>query len=99
MTKRQTYSKEFKLEAVQLLESGDKTATELALQLGVRRNLLYKWQEQIKKEGTASLGRGVGRPKTDQLSEIERLRKELENVKMERDILKKAAAYFAKDLT
>ncbi|GJL67262.1 MAG: hypothetical protein NPIRA05_22330 [Nitrospirales bacterium] len=80
VTKRQTYSMDFKLEVVQLLESGDKTATELALQLGVRRILLYKWQEQIKKEGAGSLSRGVGRPKADQLSEIERLR--IKNLRM-----------------
>ena len=99
MTKRQTYSKEFKLEAIRLLQEGNKTTAELALELGVRRNQLYKWQEQLKKEGSASFSRSVGRPKQDQLSENERLRKELEEVKLERDILKKAAAYFAKDLT
>jgi len=99
MTKRQVYSKEFKLEAIRLLESGDLTGAEVALQLGIRRNLLYKWQEQLKKEGDAAFTRGIGRPKKSDESEVVRLRKELERVKMERDILKKAAAYFAKDLT
>jgi len=99
MTKRQVYNKEFKLEAIRLLESGDKTGAEVALQLGIRRNLLYKWQEQLRKDGAVAFTRGIGRPKKTDESEVVRLRKELERVKMERDILKKAAAYFAKDLT
>jgi len=99
MKKRQTYSKEFKLEAIRLLESGDKNGTDIALELGIRRNLLYKWQEQLKKEGEVAFTRGIGRPKLTTETEVVRLRKELEKVKMERDILKKAAAYFAKDLT
>jgi hypothetical protein len=40
---RQRYSKEFKLAAVKLLQAGNKPATQLALELGIRRNLLYKW--------------------------------------------------------
>ena len=46
MQKRQTFSKEFKLEAVRLLETTDKPAADLARELGVRRNQLYKWQEK-----------------------------------------------------
>ena len=99
MTKRQTYSKAFKLEAIRLLESGDKNGTDIALELGVKRTLLYKWQDQLRKEGEGAFSRGVGRPKLSNETEVVRLRKELERVKMERDILKKAAAYFAKDLT
>ena len=41
--KRQRFSKEFKLHAVGLLQTGQKPATQLALELGIRRNLLYKW--------------------------------------------------------
>ena len=97
MTKRKTFSKEFKLEAVRLLEQGDKAPAELALDLGIRRNQLYKWQAQLRQQGDAAF-RGSGRRPTDQSSEVARLRKELAAVKLERDILKKAAAYFAKDL-
>ena len=43
---RQRFNREFKLEAVRLLELGQKPATQLALELGIRRNLLYKWQVQ-----------------------------------------------------
>ena len=49
--KRQRFTKEFKLEAVKLLEKGDKPATQLALELGIRRNMLHKWQEQLRKKG------------------------------------------------
>ena len=98
MTKRKTFSKEFKLEAVRLLEQGDKSPNEIAMDLGIRRNMLYKWQEQINKQGGNAF-RGPGRKPIDKQDEVTRLRKELAEVKLERDILKKAAAYFAKDLS
>jgi transposase len=96
---RVRYTKEFKLEAVRLLERGQKPATQLALELGVARNQLYKWQEQLKQSGEARAFRGPGRKPLNEQSEIERLRRELKKVTEERDILKKAAAYFAKDMT
>ena len=51
MTKRKTFSKEFKLEAVMLLEQGDRSPNEIAISLGIRRNQLYKWQTQLKAHG------------------------------------------------
>ena len=92
-----SYTKEFKEEAVRLLESGEKRVSALALELGVKRTLLYRWRDQFRKKGEAAFS-GGGRPRNDQLSEIARLKKELKEVTEERDILKKAAAYFAKDL-
>jgi transposase len=97
--KRARFTKEFKLEAVRLLELGQKPAAQLALELGVNRNQLYKWQEQLKARGDAIAFRGPGRLPSDQQSEIERLKRELKQVTEERDILKKAAAYFAKELS
>lgn len=97
MKKQGRYSKEFKLEAVRLLNSGDKPASALAMELGVKRTLLYRWRDQITKKRELAFS-GPGRPKNDQLSEVSRLRKELKEVTEERDILKKAAAYFAKNL-
>ena len=79
---RQHYNGDFKLEAVRLLE------------LGIRRNMLYKWQRELSGKGeTAFPGRG-----RKQQTEIEQLKAELKKVTEERDILKKAAAYFAKEL-
>lgn len=98
---RTRYAKEFKLEAVKLLKGGQKSATELALELGIRRNLLYKWAEELdRKSGDVAVAFNgpKGRPSVDQLNEIERLKRELKKVTEERDILKKAATYFAKEL-
>jgi len=95
MKQRQTFSKEFKREAVKLLESTNKPASELALELGVRRNQLYKWQEQLNTKGDDAFP-GKGR-RTEKDDEIARLHRELERVKEERDILKKAALYFARE--
>ena len=95
---RQRYAREFKLEAVRLLELGQKPAAQLALELGIARNQLYKWKEQLQAKGEAKAFRGPGGSATSELSEIERLRRELKKVTEERDILKKAAAYFAKEL-
>ena len=96
MQKRKTYTREFKLEAVRLLERGDKPAAEIARELGIKRNQLYKWQEQFAQKGEAAFP-GQGRPANDHAAEIARLKRELERVTEERDILKKAAAYCAKE--
>jgi transposase len=92
------YSKEFKLEAIKLLREGRKSAAEIARELGVKRELLYRWQAQVEEKGLGSFKNGPGRPRKENESEVTRLRRELESVKEERDILKKAAAYFARDL-
>ncbi len=95
MGKQRRFTQEFKLEAVRLLEAGSRPAAELARELGVPRNRLYKWQEQVRKKGVGAFpGRGRG----ENNDELGRLRRELERVKEEREILKKAAAYFAKEL-
>jgi len=96
-TKRKRYSKEFKLEAVRRLETGDKPAVELARELGIQRNQLYKWQEQLSRNQEASFP-GSGRRIQNKDAEIARLKKELENTREENEILKKAAKYFAREL-
>ncbi len=81
---------------MRLLEQGDRSSAELARELGVRRNQLYKWKEQLSNRGEAAFP-GQGRPPNDPQTEIARLKQELERVTEERDILKKAARYFAKE--
>lgn len=95
--KRRRFNREFKLEAVRLLELGQKPATQLALELGIRRNVLYKWQRDLHGKGEAAFPGQGGKP-LDQRGEVARLKAELKKVTEERDILKKAAAYFAKEL-
>ena len=96
--RRARYSKEFKVEAVRALQRGEKPAAQLALELGIKRNQLYKWQEQLQQRGEQQAFSGAGRKSLESMSEVEQLRRELAQVREDRDILKKAAAYFAKEL-
>ena len=92
-----TYTKEFKLEALRLMEESERPTSEIAMQLGIRRNQLYKWKEQMKKTGEVPSAK-KGRPKKEDQTEIARLKQELKRVKEENEILKKAAVFFAKEL-
>ena len=91
------YPKEFKLEAIRLLNEGEKPVAEIARELGVKRTLLYRWRDEFRTKSDKAF-KGSGRPKTEERSELSQLRQENKNLREERDILKKAAAYFAKDL-
>jgi len=95
--RRKTFTKEFKLEAVRRLRETKRPATELAMELGIRRNQLYKWAEQLDSQGDHAF-KGQGRPKKEDQSEVAGLRQENERLREEVEILKKAAAYFAKEL-
>ena len=88
MRRRQVFSKEFKLEAVRLLENSGRAGSEIARELGIRRNQLYKWQQELRNRGTQAFP-GQGRAPAAE-DEVARLKRELERVKEERDILKKA---------
>jgi transposase len=66
---RVRHSREYKLEAVRLLELGRKPASELALELGIRRNQLYKWKEQLGSKGEKAF-RGAGRRPASEEREI-----------------------------
>ncbi len=97
MSRRGRYPQEFKLEAVRLLNEGKKPIAEIARELDVKRTLIYRWRDQLAENGGKAF-KGSGRPKLEEMSELSRLKRELEAVKEERDILKKAAAYFARNL-
>jgi len=92
-----TYTKEFKLEALRLMETSDRPTSEIAMKLGIRRNQLYKWKEDMQKKGDVASNKR-GRPRTEDQSELAALRQELKRVKEENEILKKAAVFFAKEL-
>ena len=88
MGARKQFTPEFKREAVQLLESGSRPASELARELGVRHNQLYKWQREFQARGTGACpGSGTRKERT---TEITCLKRELARVTEERDILKKS---------
>ncbi|GAA6136456.1 transposase [Arenicella sp. 4NH20-0111] len=93
-----TYPKEFKLEAVRMMETSERPASEIAAELGIRRNLLYKWKEQLELKGESSFKAKPGRPLKSAQSEEATLRQENERLREEVEILKKAAAYFAREL-
>mgnify|MGYP003395927381 CR=1 FL=1 len=96
MGKRQSFTREFKLEAVRLLRSSGRPATEVARELGVRRNQLYKWDEQFKTKGTGEVFPGPGR-RVGAAGELARLQRENARLQEENEILKKAARYFARE--
>ncbi len=68
-----TYTKEFKEEAVRMMESSGRPAAEIAMELGIRRNQLYKWKEQMENKGDKAFS-GRGRPKKEDQSELTTLR-------------------------
>ncbi len=91
-----SYPKEFKLEALHLMETSGKPASEVAMQLGIRRNQLYKWKEQMSQKGGVASNK-KGRPKREDQNELSRLRAENAKLKEDVEILKKAAKYFARE--
>lgn len=86
------YTKEFKLSAVYLMLSKTMRPKEIFAMLNVDRQTVYRWVQEFKANGEKAFdSKGVTRG-----DEIRRLQKELEDLKMENEILKKATAYFAK---
>jgi len=87
--RRRQFSPEFKAEAVRLVESSEAPIATIAQQLGLARGMLSRWVEQARPSR--------GEPVTeDERRELARLRRENLQLKMERDILKKATAFFAR---
>lgn len=95
MRTRRSYDKEFKKMAVELMESGQ-TSAQVADDLGIKPDLIRRWRREfiVNKEGSFS---GNGNPNlTAEQKEVTELKKELREVKLERDILKKAVSIFSK---
>ncbi len=93
-----TYTREFKVEAVRLMDESGRPPGDIAMELGIRRNQLYKWKEQLKAKGDEAFPKKRGRPCKDQQGELATLKQENDRLKEEVEILKKAAAYFAREL-
>ena len=92
---RRTYDKAFKQEAVRLVVEDGRKAVEVERNLGIGKGILGRWVRELK-EDPAYAFPGKGRLKAPD-EEMYRLKAELNRVKQERDILKKALAYFAED--
>lgn len=90
---RKVFTDEFKRSAVEQLLKDDTNATALALELGVRRNQLYKWAKALDAKGPGSGFSGPGRLPVAEESEVVRLRRELARAKEDLAILKKLDAY------
>jgi len=94
---RRSFSREFKLEAVRLVRERGVSVAQAARDLDLHANMLRNWVREFAADAAQAFP-GQGQMKPEQ-TEIERLRREVQKLKAERDILKKAAAYFAKDQT
>jgi transposase len=94
---RRTYTPEFKAEAVRLVTQQGYSVAEAARSLGIRENLIRNWRQAVEAKGDRAFP-GQGKlPAVD--DELRRLRAENKRLLAERDILKKAAAFFAKEAT
>lgn len=90
--KHKSYSREFKEEAVALVTEQGYSVANAAEAVGIRSNMLYRWKDQLAAEraGTRLTG--------EERTELMKLRREVKQLKMEKDILKKASQFFAKEM-
>ena len=93
--KRIHYSKQFKVDAVKLVTEQGYNVSEAARNLGIHHSSLRRWKKQLETDGNQAFpGKGH---MTAEKDELYRLRKENKRLRMEREILKKATAFFAKE--
>ena len=90
--KRRRYTEEFKRDAVALVTEQGYKVSEAARSLDIHENMLRKWKRQFEQEASGE------RLSRDEREELRRLRKENRELRMEKEILKKASAYFAKQM-
>ncbi|NDH06749.1 transposase [bacterium] len=96
MLKRKTYSREYKIGAIQMVDQKGMTMREVSEALGINDGMLWRWRKEYK-EGKLQSFPGNGRM-SDKDAEIARLRQENRRLQAERDILKKATALFARPM-
>jgi transposase len=92
--KRKKYTEEFKTEAVRLVRELKRPMAQVARELGVSANLLYRWSGEEHKATSAGTTRAALKADAEELI---RLRREVDTLRKERDFLKSAAAYFARE--
>jgi len=91
---RRRFTREFKLETVEFLLHGDKTAVEVSRDFGIRTELLYRWKREYINDKNHSFP-GTGHLQDPEEERIRKLERELRSVTEERDILKKVVAIFS----
>ena len=89
---RRRFSDEFKEEAVKLITEQGYKVSEASRNLDINASMLRRWQRELSPESDGSID-------ADEKAELQRLRKENKTLRMEREILKKAAAFFAKEMS
>ena len=90
---RRKYSQEFKREAVALINQSGVTIKQISEELGVNSNMLGRWRHELNSHGPKAFI-GQGKPRDEEMAALKR---ELTRVKKERDFLKEAAVFFAKE--
>jgi transposase len=90
---RRTYTKEFKLETLKLAETSEKSVSQIEREMGLPAGVIFRWQRQLRQDGGQAFP-GHGNLKEAE-TRIEQLEKENANLRMERDILKKAVRVFS----
>jgi len=93
MEKRRRHTREFKIQAVKMITEQGLSASEVGRDLDINPNMLRRWKTEL----TNSVGTAVDAGELSEQEELKRLRKEVRELRMERDILKKATAFFAKE--
>ena len=91
---RKKFDRQFKIDAVSMVINGGRSVKEVAHDLGIETNVLYRWKRELSLEKSEAFpGKGRLGPQEE---ELRRLRRELEQVKEDREILKKALGFFSK---
>ena len=93
MSKRRKYSAEFKREAIALTHQPGVSCRQVAMEIGINPNMLSRWKREAE-EASGKAFSGTGSPRDEEMA---RLKRELARVKKERDFLKEAATFFAKE--
>ncbi len=96
MSKRRVFSREYKLAAVRRVVVDGLSYCQVARDLGIRDNMIHNWRKKFEADGTLEASGELG---TSKDAELDRLRRENRELRQEREILKKAAAFFAKEST
>jgi transposase len=94
---RRLFSREFKVEAVRQLLGGKRPAAVVARELGIGADVLRRWRDELSEQGSGSAGSRTGPAVTSDDEELRRLRRENAVLREEREILKKATAFFARE--